>query len=73
VIDDVVSTGASCAAALALVRRAGAEPVVVGALVTEGSGWRDALGPDADNVRALGSMPVFRPGPAGSGLVEDWG
>jgi adenine/guanine phosphoribosyltransferase-like PRPP-binding protein len=73
VIDDVVSTGASCAAALALVRRAGGEPVVVGALVTEGSGWRDALGADADNVRALGSMPVFRPGPAGSGLVEDWG
>ena len=72
VIDDVVSTGASCAAALALVRRAGAEPVVVGALVTEGSGWRDALGPDAEIVRSLGSMPVFRPGPAGSGLVEDW-
>jgi adenine phosphoribosyltransferase len=73
VIDDVVSTGASCAAALALVRRAGADPVVVGALVTEGSGWRDALGTDADNVRALGSMPVFRSGPDGSGLVEDWG
>jgi adenine/guanine phosphoribosyltransferase-like PRPP-binding protein len=73
VIDDVVSTGASCAAALALVRRAGGEPVVVGALVTEGSGWRDALGPDAEHVRALGSMPVFRHDPAGSGLVEDWG
>jgi adenine phosphoribosyltransferase len=73
VIDDVVSTGASCAAALNLVRRAGAEPVVIGALVTEGSSWRQALGPDAANVRALGSMPVFRSDPAGRGLVQDWG
>ena len=70
VVDDVISTGASTLAALNLVRRVGAEPVVIGALVTEGSGWRNTLGPDADNVRALGAMPVFRP--SGQGLVEDW-
>ncbi|HEY2215364.1 MAG TPA: phosphoribosyltransferase family protein [Acidimicrobiales bacterium] len=74
VVDDIISTGASTLAALRLVRRIGAEPVIIGTLMTEGSGWREALGPDADNVRALGSMPLFRPAPDGSGeLVEDWG
>ena len=70
-VDDVISTGASTLAALNLVRRVDAEPVVIGALVTEGSGWRTVLGPDAAKVRALGAMPVFRP--SDQGLVEDWG
>jgi adenine phosphoribosyltransferase len=74
VVDDVISTGASTLAALRLVRRIGAEPVVIGTLMTEGSGWRTALGADADNVRTLGSMPLFRPADNGRGeLVEDWG
>jgi adenine/guanine phosphoribosyltransferase-like PRPP-binding protein len=74
VVDDVISTGASTLAALRLVRRIGAEPVVIGTLMTEGSGWRQALGADADNVRSLGAMPLFRPATDGSGqLVEDWG
>jgi adenine phosphoribosyltransferase len=73
VVDDVISTGASTLAALRLVRRIGADPVVIGTLMTEGSGWREALGADADNVRSLGSMPLFRPAPGGDGLVEDWG
>jgi adenine/guanine phosphoribosyltransferase-like PRPP-binding protein len=74
VVDDVISTGASTLAALRLVRRIGAVPVVIGTLMTEGSGWRTALGADADNVRALGSMPLFRPaGDGDGGLVEDWG
>jgi adenine phosphoribosyltransferase len=74
VVDDVISTGASTLAALRLVRRIGAEPVVIGTLMTEGSGWRAALGADAANVRSLGSMPLFRPAGDGSGrLVEDWG
>ena len=73
VVDDVISTGASLLAALRLVRRIGAEPVVIGSLMTEGGAWRDALGADADNVRSLGSMPLFRPATDGSGdLVEDW-
>jgi adenine phosphoribosyltransferase len=73
VVDDVISTGASTLAALNLVRRVDADPVVIGTLMTEGSGWRRALGADGTKVRALGSMPVFRPGPSGGTLVEDWG
>jgi adenine phosphoribosyltransferase len=72
VVDDVISTGASLLAALKLVRRIGAEPVVIGTLMTEGSAWRTALGADAELVRTLGAMPLFRPTGDG-GLVEDWG
>jgi adenine/guanine phosphoribosyltransferase-like PRPP-binding protein len=72
VVDDVISTGASIKAALALLRRVGAEPVVVGSLVTEGSEWSAALGSDAGLVRTLGALPVFRPGLDGT-LVEEWG
>ncbi len=71
VVDDVVSTGASLAAALRLVRRMEAEPVVVGTLMTEGGAWQRALGDDAALVRSLGAMPLFHPDGAG-GLVEDW-
>src|SRR5271156_1336165 len=71
VVDDIISTGASTLAALRLVRRIGAEPVVIGTLMTEGSLWRGALGADAAKVRSLGSMPLFRPADNGSGeLVE---
>ncbi len=73
VVDDVISTGASTAAALALVRRAEGEPVAVGVLMTEGQAWRGALGPDADLVVSLGSVPLFRPDPDGEGLSEEWG
>jgi adenine/guanine phosphoribosyltransferase-like PRPP-binding protein len=71
VVDDVVSTGASLQAALRLLRRAGAEPVVVGAFLTEGEQWRRALGDDAELVRVLGAIPLFRNQADGS-LVEDW-
>ncbi|MGH9021423.1 MAG: phosphoribosyltransferase family protein, partial [Acidimicrobiales bacterium] len=70
-VDDVISTGGTTGAALRLLRRVGADVVVVGTLVTEGSRWRDALGEDAERVRALGSLPLLRPDGAG-GLVEDW-
>ena len=72
VVDDVVSTGASLASALRLVRRIGAEPVAIGTLMTEGGGWKQALGEDAALVRTLGAMPLFHPDGHG-GLVEDWG
>ena len=71
VVDDIISTGASLCAALRLVRRLQAEPVVVGTLMTEGGAWRQALGEDADLVRSLGTMPLFHPDGSG-GLVEDW-
>ncbi len=70
-VDDVISTGSSAAAAVALLRRAGAHVVAIGALATETEAWRRALGPDAPLMRALASMPVFRRGPGGA-LVEDW-
>jgi len=73
VVDDVISTGASTWAALALVRRAGGDPVAVGVLMTEGKAWKDALGIDAAKVVALGSMPVFRPDPGGGEPRPDWG
>jgi adenine/guanine phosphoribosyltransferase-like PRPP-binding protein len=71
IVDDVISTGASTGAALRLLRGIGAEVVVIGTLVTEASLWRSALGDDAKKVRALGSIPVFRPDGSG-GLVQDW-
>lgn len=71
IVDDVISTGASTGATLRLLRGAGAHVVAIGTLVTEASLWRAALGDDATMVRALGSIPVFRPDGSG-GLVEDW-
>jgi adenine/guanine phosphoribosyltransferase-like PRPP-binding protein len=71
VVDDVISTGASLSAALRLVRRMDAEPVVIGTLMTEGGAWKHALGGDAGLVRTLGSMPLFRVDTSGD-LVEDW-
>ena len=61
VVDDVISTGASVAAALTLLRRVGAEPVVLGAVLAEGSAWRGRLGGDAELVRTLGTIPMFQP------------
>jgi adenine phosphoribosyltransferase len=60
-VDDVISTGGSVAAALRLLRRVDATPVAVGALATEGGSWRAALGEDAGLVRTLGTLPLFTP------------
>jgi adenine/guanine phosphoribosyltransferase-like PRPP-binding protein len=72
VVDDVISTGGSTKAALNLLRGIGAQPVVVGTLVTEGAQWRSFLGDDdAQLVQSLGAIPLFRAGPDDD-LVEDW-
>ena len=71
IVDDVISTGASTGASLRLLRGVGANIVTIGTLVTEAGLWRTALGDDAAMVRALGSIPVFRPDGSG-GLIEDW-
>jgi adenine/guanine phosphoribosyltransferase-like PRPP-binding protein len=71
VVDDVISTGASSQAACALLRGIGAEPVVIGALLTEGGSWRGRLGDDATRVRSLGAIPLFRRDADGA-LTEDW-
>ncbi|MDY7099600.1 MAG: phosphoribosyltransferase family protein [Actinomycetota bacterium] len=70
-VDDVIATGGSIAAALRLLRAGGADVVAVGALLTEGDGWRRALGPDADLVRTLGRIPGFMTDEAG-GWLEVW-
>jgi adenine/guanine phosphoribosyltransferase-like PRPP-binding protein len=64
-VDDVISTGASSAAALRLLEAAGADIVAIGALLTEGDAWRSVLGPRADLVQALGTIPLFEPAPEG--------
>jgi adenine/guanine phosphoribosyltransferase-like PRPP-binding protein len=70
-VDDVVATGGSIAASLRLLRTAGAHVVAVGALLVEGSGWRKALGADADLVRSLGRIPLFLADGRG-GWTESW-
>jgi adenine/guanine phosphoribosyltransferase-like PRPP-binding protein len=59
VVDDVVATGSSLAATLALVRAAGADIVGAGVILTEGHDWEKALGADARLVHGLGHIPQF--------------
>ncbi len=74
VVDDVVSTGASLAAALRLVRRLDAEPVVIGTLMTEGGGWKRGAGrgcgpgPHPRRHAVVPSRRLGRPG-RGLGLI----
>lgn len=69
VIDDVISTGSSVAAALRLLRRVDAVPVAIGTVATEGDAWQGTLGDDASLVRSLASLPLFRPTPQGGYVV----
>ncbi len=64
-IDDVISTGGSMRAALALSRDAGANPVAIGVLATEGDEWRTMIGEDADLMHSLGVLPLFERLPDG--------
>lgn len=59
IVDDVVATGSSMAAAIRLVRRSGAEVIGAGAILTEGHSWRTALGRDAELITSLGHIPQF--------------
>jgi len=59
VVDDVVATGSSLAATLALVRAAGGNIVGAGVILTEGHDWEKKLGADAGLVRGLGHIPQF--------------
>ena len=63
-IDDVINTGLTAAAALRLLKRAGASVEAVAAVLTEGQAWRQALAQvDAaapGKVLALGHIPMFR-------------
>ena len=53
VVDDVVATGSSLAATLALARAAGAAVVGAGVILTEGQDWEKTLGADAALVQGL--------------------
>jgi adenine phosphoribosyltransferase len=70
-VDDVISTGASIRAALALLRRVGAIPVAIGAVLSETNVWRASLGEDQYLVHALGAIPLFRRSLDGT-WIEDW-
>ena len=59
VVDDVVTSGSSIAAAIRLVRRAGANVVGAGVILTEGHAWRAALGADAQLIHGLDHIPQF--------------
>ena len=71
VIDDVISTGGSMAAAVNLVREVGGSPVALGCMATEGTGWKEELGDDVELVVSLGAMPLFRRTTDGN-LEESW-
>ncbi|KAA6487873.1 adenine phosphoribosyltransferase [Agrobacterium rhizogenes] len=59
IVDDVIATGSSMAAAIRLVRRAGANIIGAGAILTEGHAWRNLLGEDANLVASLSHIPQF--------------
>lgn len=59
VVDDVVTSGSSIAAAIRLVRRAGANVIGAGVILTEGHAWRTALGEDARLIAGLDHIPQF--------------
>ncbi|MQB40524.1 phosphoribosyltransferase family protein [Rhizobium sp. ICMP 5592] len=59
IVDDVIATGSSMAAAIRLLRRAGANIIGAGAILTEGHAWRSLLGADANLVASLGHIPQF--------------
>ena len=59
VVDDVVATGSSLAATLALVRAAGGNVVGAGVILTEGHEWKKTLGGDAALIQGLGHIPQF--------------
>jgi adenine/guanine phosphoribosyltransferase-like PRPP-binding protein len=64
-VDDVISSGGSMSAALRLLDEAGAEVVAIGALLSEGDRWKQAIGSRAELVQTLGTIPVFVPGANG--------
>jgi len=64
IVDDVINTGGSAAAAIALLQRAGAYVIGLCVVLIEGDAWRPALSQLAPDwparVRGLGEIPTFR-------------
>ena len=63
-VDDVISTGRSALAGLALLRAAGVRPVALGVAMAQGDGWVPSW-PSATPVCAAFAAPLFRPVPGG--------
>lgn len=68
-VDDVVSTGGSAAAGMRLIEEAGGTVCAGGALLVEGTGWRETLAPHGAPTVSLGSIPVFRPADGGGWIA----
>ena len=63
-VDDVISTGSSAHAGVALLDRAGARPVALLVAMAQGDRWRTAW-PESIPVRAAFATPLFARTPAG--------
>lgn len=63
-VDDVISTGRSASAGLALLRQVGITPVGLAVAMIQGPAWR-ATWPDAVEVVAAFRTPRFHRGPGG--------
>ncbi len=59
VVDDVVASGSSLKGSLDLVRRAGANVVGIGVVLTEARDWQETLGEDCALLRSLAHIPQF--------------
>jgi adenine/guanine phosphoribosyltransferase-like PRPP-binding protein len=74
IIDDVINTGGSAAAAIELLQRAGALVVGLCVVLIEGSAWREPLTRFAadwpDRVRGLGRIPLLARGAGGWTPIE---
>jgi adenine/guanine phosphoribosyltransferase-like PRPP-binding protein len=69
-VDDVISTGASMAAGLALMTRIGVDPEVIGVAMLQSSRWRHALEPALqDKIVTVISTPLLEMGPDGAWKV----
>lgn len=66
VVDDVVASGSSMKGSLDLVRKAGAEVVGIGVILTEATDWKQILGADEHLVHSLAHIPQFSPGHDGT-------
>jgi adenine phosphoribosyltransferase len=58
-VDDVIASGSSLQGALALLRRAGANVIGIGVILTEAHDWETTLGADAPLVHGLAHIPQF--------------
>lgn len=59
VVDDVVASGSSLKGSLELVRKAGADVIGIGVVLTEAHDWQKTLGPDCDLIQSLAHIPQF--------------